>query len=270
MKNIYLPRIFNKNGDKIKISRRLFTNFVDRDIHGSSYVLDDIRNEFTEMSPLVGSIACKVKENGEKGVSRLETIRHLLRYKFLSLFSYNKRVLDCACGCGYGSYILSKNAKEVAGIDLDSTLIEFANKYNRTPNINFFLSNIEQFTNGTFDLVVSVETFEHISPDKIDSFVSGLSSVVKHNGLIVITTPRIRKTRVYSDGINFRKLHSHYKEYDKNDFVDVLIRNGLSVNQYLLQKFDGNFVYQIPKNAKFYDNMSKAWVQIAICSKEKK
>jgi len=62
---------------------------------------------------------------------------HLHRYYFASKFVEGKRVLDLACGEGYGSYILSKSAEHVVGVDIDELTIKHAScKYIRD-NLEF-------------------------------------------------------------------------------------------------------------------------------------
>jgi 2-polyprenyl-3-methyl-5-hydroxy-6-metoxy-1,4-benzoquinol methylase len=49
---------------------------------------------------------------------------------FASQFVQNKRVLDIACGVGYGSQILAQNDPiEIIGCDLLEDKIEYAKKY---------------------------------------------------------------------------------------------------------------------------------------------
>jgi len=250
------------------------------------YKLDDIAYGFTQKTPFQGSIAVATKRDGEIDLTqdmnmlpnkKLSKIRHLLRYKFISLMSYGKMVLDYGCGCGYGTLILSKNAKEVCGIDGDPAAINFARKYNQAENIKYsmVLSKLTKFKND-FDLLVAVEILEHMPPKEVNTFISSLKDAVTRDGLIVLTTPIIDRTvnhyvemvRQHMDS-GESSFHNHYKEYDKKDFIKALTRNGLQVEQYLLQKYDGSIVYQIPKDTRFGKQLNlETWVQIAVCKKE--
>ena len=49
---------------------------------------------------------------------------HLHRYAYAAEFVQNKRVLDLACGEGYGSYLLAQKATAVVGIDIDEQTIK--------------------------------------------------------------------------------------------------------------------------------------------------
>jgi 2-polyprenyl-3-methyl-5-hydroxy-6-metoxy-1,4-benzoquinol methylase len=66
---------------------------------------------------------------------RLETfiinetmIEHLHRYSFAAQYIKSKDVLDIASGEGYGSKLLSIDAKHVFGIDINLTAINEAKK----------------------------------------------------------------------------------------------------------------------------------------------
>ena len=81
----------------------------------------------------------KDRKNKEWTKERLETfitngamLEHLHRYAMLSEIVKGKTVLDIACGEGYGSNILSKNANKVIAIDIDAATIKKASiKYKK-------------------------------------------------------------------------------------------------------------------------------------------
>ena len=51
---------------------------------------------------------------------------HWHRYVFARAFVRGKRVLDAACGEGYGSALLADEAASVVGIDVDAAAIQHA------------------------------------------------------------------------------------------------------------------------------------------------
>ena len=62
-------------------------------------------------------------------------MEHIQRYTCISKYLRGKAVLDAACGEGYGSAILAKEAAYVLGIDLSETAVEHAReKYSTYPN----------------------------------------------------------------------------------------------------------------------------------------
>lgn len=54
-------------------------------------------------------------------------------------------VLDCGCGTGILTNILSKNAKKIVGIDISSKSIEVAKNNNAEQNIIFYNNSINEF-----------------------------------------------------------------------------------------------------------------------------
>ena len=53
-------------------------------------------------------------------------LEHLHRYLIAREFSHNRRVLDIACGEGYGSDLLATVASEVVGVDIAKDAIAHA------------------------------------------------------------------------------------------------------------------------------------------------
>src|SRR5437763_14770065 len=102
---------------------------------------------------------------------RLETyinneimVEHLHRYAVADELVKNKKVLDLACGEGYGSFLMATKAHSVTGIDNNSIVIKNASeKYKRT-NLEFIEGQAEKlpFEDHSYDLVVSFETLEHL------------------------------------------------------------------------------------------------------------
>lgn len=162
----------------------------------------------------------KKKWEGE----RLETfiygrdmIDHLHRYAIVSSYIDNKTVLDIACGEGYGSNLMSKNAKFVYSVDIDSdTILAAKSKYKKS-NINFLVGSASEIPieDNCVDIVVSFETIEH--HDRHEEMVSEIRRVLKPNGIVIISTP---DKLYYSDKRSFINPF-HVKELYKQEFVDL-------------------------------------------------
>ena len=106
--------------------------------------------------------------NGERQTgTTLEEIepKHVERYEFARRFCEGKEVLDAACGCGYGSYLLSAVARAVTGVDVSEEAIEHAREHWANEKVIFKTHDLETdlATLGTFDTVVSLETIEHLT-----------------------------------------------------------------------------------------------------------
>lgn len=119
--------------------------------------------------------------------------QHIVRYAVLKNIVKNKRVLDVACGAGYGSKLLwDWGAKEVVGVDISPTAIASARKLFGGSGRVFLIGSAEDLKSvlasyGDFDVVVSFETIEHLrNPDK---FFSYISSIKDENSIIALSCP---------------------------------------------------------------------------------
>jgi O-antigen biosynthesis protein len=122
----------------------------------------------------------------------LLALEHYHRYYFASRFAQNKRILDIACGEGYGSAFLSKFGHTVVGIDSDSATIEHARKqYAAFPNLAFEIGRCEDSPRegDGFDMAVSFELLEHLDPRGQVKFLENVRRVLKQDGLFVVSSP---------------------------------------------------------------------------------
>lgn len=121
---------------------------------------------------------------------------HLRRYAFAANFVRGKRVLDLACGAGYGSVILKEaGAAEVIGVDLAPDCIHYARERYARPGIEFLQADGMTFTPaGGCDVIVSLETIEHL-PDA-HGFVAHLGSLLAPGGVLIGSVPTTLSTDV--------------------------------------------------------------------------
>ena len=95
--------------------------------------------------------------------------QHLARYEFAKKFASGKRVLDIACGSGYGSGELREaGARYVLGVDISDKAVEYAKAHYANSEVGFTVGSAENLSShGKFDLVVSFETIEHLEDPEI-------------------------------------------------------------------------------------------------------
>lgn len=117
-------------------------------------------------------------------------IKSLQRYEFAQKYCSGKDILDAACGCGYGSNILSKEAKSVLGVDYSTEAIDYAQKYWGAKNITFKQSDLNSdLTNlGSFDVIVSLETVEHLDTPIIQT-CQRFCQILRPGGLLILSHP---------------------------------------------------------------------------------
>ncbi len=85
---------------------------------------------------------------------------HVARYRFAAS-RVKGRVLDAACGCGYGSWMMHSERAQITGIDLEESAITYAKLHYSGPD--YRMGDVAVFE-GAYDWVVSFETIEHL-PD---------------------------------------------------------------------------------------------------------
>jgi len=102
---------------------------------------------------------------------------HIARYNFALRAAEGNRVLDAACGTGYGTKLLSESASEVIGVDISNEAITYASKL--YPDIAFSCIDLSKTfpADGPYDLIVSFETIEHL--DKPEVFLKNASQNCK-------------------------------------------------------------------------------------------
>jgi 2-polyprenyl-3-methyl-5-hydroxy-6-metoxy-1,4-benzoquinol methylase len=121
-------------------------------------------------------------------------LEHIARYQFAILYMKG-RVLDIACGSGYGSNILAKAARyeidEIIAVDYDNETIRYARGAYYNPLIHFQHCNAvdpqlpEKL--GQFDVIVSFETIEHLAEEQ--QFLNNLYNMLRPGGHLILSSP---------------------------------------------------------------------------------
>lgn len=147
-------------------------------------------------------------------------IEHIQRYRFAVEWVKDKKVLDAACGEGYGSRLLSQYAETVVGMDLDQTAVDNANEKYGTKKLSFIQGNIESlpFEDATFDVVVSFETIEHVDEKTQKMFLQEIQRVLKTDGVLIMSTPN---KKIYTDLVHSVN-RFHVKEFYEREYMDFL------------------------------------------------
>lgn len=150
----------------------------------------------------------------ESNYHPLETAIHTARYQIAKDFVKGKRVLDIACGEGYGSYLLKEwGASSVLGVDIAEDAIGAASKHFLREGVEFICGNAENIQlSKTFDLIVSFETIEHVENQNL--FLTQLKNLLAENGHIIISCP--------NDHFYYNEDESnpyHLRKYTFDDFT---------------------------------------------------
>jgi SAM-dependent methyltransferase len=87
--------------------------------------------------------------------------RHVAVYEWIATRVGGQRVIDMACGEGYGSDLLARTAASVVGVDANPEAHEHARARYRRPNLRFARELVETFSEPA-DAVVFLQTIEHL------------------------------------------------------------------------------------------------------------
>jgi len=171
----------------------------------------------------------RVFNDGERGAwSTVDSVRadHKGRYRFAcSYVPLDGKVLDVACGIGYGSYIISKDsaAKEIVAVDVSEDALEYGRKYYQTEKIKFVQGDCHTvlLPDDYFDLVVSFETVEHLEQPEL--FLRRLNKSLKSDGYLIISSPN-ESRYPYGPGSKY-----HVRHYTPAQLIALLEMCGFSI-----------------------------------------
>lgn len=192
---------------------------------------------------------------------------HWHRYLWAGEFTKNKKVLDIACGSGYGSHHLSQYAKQVVGCDISEESVAYANEKYKSQNLTFSAQSITSlnFNDAEFDVIVSFETIEHIDDIGQHQALKEIKRIIKSDGLFIVSTPFIESRQYVKDNLYHKKefYFDEYINFLKKYFKHVAILGQTMAYSSIIGKCSGNIVgfNENPNYDKFNDKYL-----IAVCS----
>ncbi|MFN2508576.1 MAG: methyltransferase domain-containing protein, partial [Chthoniobacterales bacterium] len=139
---------------------------------------------------------------------------HLHRYSVAYALAGGKRVLDIACGEGYGANLLADVAADVVGVDIDPGAIEHAQRSYRRANLRFIKGDCTAIPlpDKSIDLVASFETIEHLTEQ--EAFLAEIKRVLAKDGILVISSPDKAEYERISQAANpFHKVELAHQEF---------------------------------------------------------
>ncbi|MFN9968070.1 MAG: methyltransferase domain-containing protein [Lysobacteraceae bacterium] len=155
-------------------------------------------------------------------VPREMAYEHWHRYAFAMELARGRRVLDAACGEGYGAALLARTAASVLGIDVAPEVVAHARARYAHPRLRFEsgdATRLDGVADGSIDLVVSFETLEHLADH--DALLAAFARVLAPDGLLILSTP---DRRTYTDLSGVENPH-HVRELYREEFEALLGRH---------------------------------------------
>ncbi len=147
-------------------------------------------------------------------------LEHMTRYRFAAELVRGKRVLDVGCGCGYGTYHLSRaGAPAVLGIDVAEDAIAYCEKNYRNDGLAYEIRDAmaTQLEAGAYDVIVAFEMFEHV--DDPERLLREIRRLLADDGVLVISTPN---AHTYATARIGERNEFHHKEYTPEEFGSML------------------------------------------------
>jgi SAM-dependent methyltransferase len=146
--------------------------------------------------------------------------RHLAVYRWVAERCAGKRVVDMACGEGYGSAVLAQSAAEVVGVEANPEAFDHARLRYRAQNLRFERTLVEEFEEGApYDAIVFLQTIEHVhAPERL---LERFASLLAPRGAAYVTTPN--RLTLAPPGAERSGNPWHVREYAPKEF-EALVR----------------------------------------------
>lgn len=115
---------------------------------------------------------------------------HEARYEWASEMVAGQRILDGACGTGYGTSLLHRaGAASAEGVDLSKESVAEAASLYYAPGLSFREADLTSLDvpNESFDVIVSFESIEHVDDDA--RYVAEMRRALRRGGTFLCSTP---------------------------------------------------------------------------------
>jgi len=144
---------------------------------------------------------------------------HIVRYHWAAQYiKSGDRVLDAACGLGYGTNLMGalSSASELIGIDDSAFAIQYARKNFLTKDgkcqyrQGLLPDVLKQYTDNSFEIITCFETLEHVENPK--ELILEFSRILTPGGRLILSVPNN-----WSDetGVDPNPYHLHVYNLDR-------------------------------------------------------
>lgn len=155
------------------------------------------------------------------GVAGEIAYEHCHRYAFARRFVAGRRVLDAACGEGYGAALLAGVAQSVVGVDIEPRVVaDAASRYAGHANLRFEAASVTQLPlpEASVDAIVSFETIEHLQGSDQPGMLAEFARVLAPGGILILSSPNRPQ---YSDARDYANPF-HLCELDRDELARQL------------------------------------------------
>jgi SAM-dependent methyltransferase len=170
--------------------------------------------------------------------------QHISRYRWVASKVHGMRVVDAACGSGYGSDLMIKGgATSVEAFDIDLVSVERAQQNYKHANLSFNQGDVcaLPLADKSCDAFVSLETIEHLEQD--ESFLNEVVRVLKAGGLFICSTPNRELTNAGTTIVSKPFNPFHVREYSEAEFEGLLRKHFSSVSLFGQTSFSSPYAW---------------------------
>jgi SAM-dependent methyltransferase len=153
--------------------------------------------------------------------------RHLVVYQWIASQVAGARVIDMACGEGYGSAVLAGRAQAVVGVDANPEAHEHARLRYTDPNLRFERALIDSFAEPC-DALVFLQTIEHVEDP--DGVLEHFRSLIGGDGTAFVSTPNVLTLAPPGAERSGNPWHVH--EYRAEEFRGLCERHFANVSMF--------------------------------------
>ncbi len=144
--------------------------------------------------------------------------RHLAVYEWIGARVAGLRVIDMACGEGYGSEVLWRSAASVLAVDANPEAHEHARLRYQRQNLSFERGTVENHGDGSsFDAVVFLQTIEHVQ-DPV-AVLGHFRALLAPGGVAYVSTPNVLTLALPGGSRSGNPWH--IKEYRAEEFREL-------------------------------------------------
>jgi 2-polyprenyl-3-methyl-5-hydroxy-6-metoxy-1,4-benzoquinol methylase len=153
--------------------------------------------------------------------------RHLVVYQWIAERVGGLRVIDMACGEGYGTEVLARAGADTVGVDANPEAHEHARLRYARPGLRFARGLVDSFAEPA-DAVVFLQTIEHLQEP--GAVLEHFSSIVGGDGCVYLSTPNVLTLAPPGEARSGNPWHVH--EYRRAAFEQLCRAHFSSVELY--------------------------------------